>query len=257
MKIIDIVALKGGVGKTTTAVNMAYILGVEHEKKVLVVDNDKQGNLSKSFRQYDDDDDQTISRVLQGKTFDIHEVIKSTIYDQIDIITANTGMIGACLELSMNRLVPQQLCFKNIFVQIEEEYDYLIIDNAPDVDIAVINSLVCADEIIIPIMVDQYALTGLKILMEQIEIVKEHFNPDVKTKGLITAYKKDGCVDEQIEKLKNNKLELFETRIKRTEGKVIESTFAGVPVVEVSKRCGTSRSYRAFIAELLGKEVLG
>lgn len=255
MKIIDIVALKGGVGKTTTAVNMAYILGIDYNKKVLVVDNDKQGNLSKSFRQYNDDDEQTISRVLQGKSFDVHEVIKSTIYEQIDIITANTGMIRSCLELSMNQSIPQQLCFKNIFVQLENEYDYLIIDNAPDVDIAVVNSLVCADEIIIPIMIDQYALTGLAILMEQIELVKKYFNPNVNVKGLITAYKKDECVDEQISKLRENELEIFETRIKRTESKVIESTFAGTPVVEVSKRCGASRSYRSFVEEFLRKEV--
>lgn len=255
MKIIDIVALKGGVGKTTTAVNMAYILGNEHEKKVLVIDNDKQGNLSKSFSRYNDDDDDTVSKILSGKEIDLNTIIKSTEYQNIDIITANTGMIKACLELSMNQTVPQQLCFKNAFAQLKNRYDYLLIDNAPDVDIAVVNSLVCADQIIIPIMVDQYALTGLKILTEQIELVKKYFNPNVNVKGLITAYKKDEYVDEQIVKLKEGTLELFETKIKRTEGKVIESTFVGVPVVEVSKRCGASRSYRSFVHEFLGKEV--
>lgn len=255
MKIIDVVALKGGVGKTTTVVNMAYILGIEYKKKVLIVDNDKQGNLSKSFSRYNDDDDDTVSKILSGREFNLNTIIKSTKYENIDIITANTGMIKANLELSMNQTVPQQLCFKNAFAQLKDTYDYLIIDNAPDVDIAVVNSLVCAEQIIIPIMIDQYALTGLKILTEQIELVKKYFNPNVNVKGLITAYKKDGCVDDQISKLKESELELFKTKIKRTEGKVIESTFVGLPVVEVSKRCGASRSYRAFVEELLREEV--
>ena len=251
MKIIDIVALKGGVGKTTTAVNMAYILGIDYNKKVLVVDNDKQGNLSKSFGCYNDDDDNTVSKILSGREIELNTIIKPTDYKNIDIITANTGMIKACLELSMNQAVPQQLCFKNSFVQLEDRYDYVIIDNAPDVDIAVVNSLVCSNQIIIPIMIDQYALTGLKILVEQIEIVKRYFNSNVKVNGLITAYKKVECVDEQINKLKESELQLFDTKIKRTEGKVIESTFSGTPVVEISKRCGASRSYRTFVDELL------
>lgn len=254
MKIIDIVALKGGVGKTTTAVNMAYVLGVNYKNKVLLVDNDKQGNLSKAFLRYDDDDDNTVSRLLSEKNIDIHTVIKNTDYENIDIITANTGMIKACLELTTNRLAPQQLYFKEVFEQINEEYDYLVIDNAPDVDIAVINSLACADEIVIPIMIDQYALTGLKILIEQIAIVKKYFNPSVKVKGLITSYRKDKCVDDQIAKLEESELEIFETKIKRTEGKVIESTFLGIPVVAISNRCGASKSYRCFVEEFLKEE---
>ena len=200
------------------------------------MDNDKQGNLSKSFRQYDDE--MTISRVLKGKSFDLHEIIKPTIYEQLDIITANTGMIQSCMELSLNKIIPQQLCFQNAFNQVKEEYDYLIIDNAPDVNVAVVNSLV---------------LNGLKVLMEQIELVKTYYNPKIAVKGLITAYKKSPCVDEQIEGL-DNILEVYKTRIKRTEGKVIESTFAGVPVVEVSRRCGASRSYMKFVKEYLDEE---
>ena len=215
------------------------------------MDNDKQGNLSKSFRQYDDE--MTISRVLKGKSFDLHEIIKPTIYEQLDIITANTGMIQSCMELSLNKIIPQQLCFQNAFNQVKEEYDYLIIDNAPDVNVAVVNSLVCTNDVIIPIMIDEYVLTGLKVLMEQIELVKTYYNPKIAVKGLITAYKKSPCVDEQIEGL-DNILEVYKTRIKRTEGKVIESTFAGVPVVEVSRRCGASRSYMKFVKEYLDEE---
>lgn len=231
MKIISIASLKGGVAKTTTTVNMAYILCKDYGKRVLVVDNDKQGNCSKSFQRYDDDDEQTVSRMLSAEQFDISEIIKHTNYDGIDIITANTGMIKACMELSFNQTVPQQLCFKNALQQIEEEYDFCIIDNAPNVDVAVINSLACADSVIIPVMVDQYALDGLTILLEQIEIVKQYFNSKLQIAGcLITAYRKDVNVDVEVEKLQEKGLKVFDTRIKRTEGKIVQSTFTGVPV---------------------------
>ena len=255
MKIISIASLKGGVAKTTTTVNMAYILYKDYGKRVLVVDNDKQGNCSKSFQRYNDDDEQTVSRMLSAESFEIKEIIKPTNYEGIDIITANTGMIKACMELSFNQTVPQQLCFKNILQQVVEEYDYCIIDNAPNVDVAVINSLACADRVVIPVMVDQYALDGLEILLEQIEIVKQYFNNGLKVAGcLITAYKKDTNVDTEVEKLQEKGLKVFDTKIKRTEGKIVQSTFTGVPVVELSNRCGASRSYRKFVEEFL-KEV--
>lgn len=255
MKIVSIASLKGGVAKTTTTVNMAYILWKHYGKRVLVVDNDKQGNCSKSFQRYNDDDEQTVSRMLSAEQLDVRKIIKHTNYDGIDIITANTGMIKACMELSFNQTVPQQLCFKNALQQIEEEYDFCIIDNAPNVDVAVINSLACADSIVIPVMVDQYALDGLTILLDQIEIVKQNFNNKLKISGcLITAYKRDTNIDVEVEKLQEKRLKVFDTKIKRTEGKIVQSTFTGVPVVELSSRCGASRSYRKFVEEFL-KEV--
>lgn len=252
MKIVSIASLKGGVAKTTTTVNMAYILWKYHGKRLLVVDNDKQGNCSKSFQRYNDDDEQTVSRMLSTESLDMREIIKNTNYDGIDIITANTGMIKACMELSFNQTVPQQLYFKNALKQIADEYDYCIIDNAPNVDVAVINSLACADSVVIPITVDQYALDGLTILLEQIEIVKKYFNNDLRVAGcLITAYRKDVNVDVEVEELYEKGLKVFDTKIKRTDGKIVQSTFTGVPVVELSSRCGASRSYRKFVEEFL------
>lgn len=179
MKIISIASLKGGVAKTTTTVNMAYILCKDYGKRVLVVDNDKQGNCSKSFQRYDDDDEQTVSRMLSAEQFDISEIIKHTNYDGIDIITANTGMIKACMELSFNQTVPQQLCFKNALQQIEEEYDFCIIDNAPNVDVAVINSLKCLRDYELslknPEAIPRATLLKFRILKEAMDMYRSNY----------------------------------------------------------------------------------
>ena len=98
MQTISIISLKGGVAKTTTAVNMAYILAAVHKKKVLVIDNDKQGNASKTFDRYDTEDENTIARAMLERNFDVSEIIKKTNYEGIDIITANMDLLEANLK---------------------------------------------------------------------------------------------------------------------------------------------------------------
>ena len=102
MQTISIISLKGGVAKTTTAVNMAYTLAAVHNKKVLIIDNDKQGNTSKAFKRYDTEDTNTIARVMLQRNVDVSEVIKSTDYEGIDIITANMDLLEANLRTNVD-----------------------------------------------------------------------------------------------------------------------------------------------------------
>lgn len=112
MQTISIISLKGGVAKTTTAVNMAYTLAAVHNKKVLIIDNDKQGNTSKAFKKYDTEDKNTVARMMLERNIDVSEIIKKTDYEKIDIITANMDLLEANLRTIVDTGRQQQTRFK-------------------------------------------------------------------------------------------------------------------------------------------------
>jgi len=267
MQTISIISLKGGVAKTTTAVNMAYTLAAVHNKKVLIIDNDKQGNTSKSFKRYDTEDTNTIARVMLQRNVDVSEVIKSTAYEGIDIITANMDLLEANLRTIVDTGRQQQTRFKKAlekakvidrgwakfdYLPLTEAYDYCIIDNAPDINMSIINALVMSNDVIVPIFMDQYSFDGLDILLDQIAQVKEDFNENLNFAGcLITQYQNNEVNNQGIEWLKAHDIPIFKQQIRRTEKKVNESTFAKMPLVEYSVRCGAAQDYKKFVLEYL------
>ncbi|MCX4316333.1 MAG: ParA family protein [Lachnospiraceae bacterium] len=250
MRTISIISLKGGVAKTTTAVNMAYVLGMVHNKKVLVIDNDKQGNASKTFRRYDTEDKNTIARVMLDRNPDVSELIKATDYENIDIITANMDLLEANLRTIVDSGRRQQTRFQKALSALG--YDFCIIDNAPDINMSIINALVMSDDVIIPIFIDQYSFDGLDILLDQIAQVQEDFNESLRLAGcLVTQYQNNDINNQGIEYLKNQGMRVFTQKIRRTEKKVSESTIAGTPLVEYSIRCGAAQDYKKFVLEYL------
>lgn len=259
MKVISVINLKGGVAKTTTATNMAYILATSYGKKVLVIDNDKQGNLSKTFRVYDPEDEETTARMMTDKNC-TDALIKRTKYENIDIITANMGLIDANMRVMFDQARPQQTRFRQAFnrMELQGKYDYCIIDNAPDINIAIINALVVTDDVIVPIVIDQYSFDGLRILTEQIEQVRDNFNDRINMAGcLITNFQRNEVNRQGNDLLKQRTpIHIFKQTIRRTDRFVQESTFAHIPVVEYSVRCGASQDYRRFVAEYMGAENL-
>ena len=253
MQTISIISLKGGVAKTTTSVNMAYILATTHKKKVLVIDNDKQGNASKAFDRYDTEDKDTIARVMLERALDISGVIKRTNYDRIDIITANMDLLEANLRTIVDTGRQQQTRFKKALAAVSDNYDYCIIDNAPDINMSIINALVMSDDVIMPIYMDQYSFDGLDILLDQIEQVQEDFNENLFFAGcLITQYQNNDVNNQGIEWLSDRHIPVFIQKIRRTDKKVSESTFAKMPLVEYSVRCGAAQDYKKFVVEYLG-----
>lgn len=255
MRIISIISLKGGVAKTTTSVNMAYIL-CKMGYKVLLIDNDKQGNASKTFGLYNPEDKNTVARIMLERGLDVREIINKTPYSDtgagtLDIITANMELLEANMRTIVDTGRQQQTRFKKALEAVNSQYDFCVIDNAPDINMSIINALVVTNDIIIPIMIDQYSFDGLEILTEQIEQVKEDFNPTLTLTGcIITQYKKSD-VQQQGAEILDSGYPIFESKIRRTENKVNESTFAGKPVVEYSVRCGASQDYKKFVREYL------
>lgn len=268
MRVISIINLKGGVAKTTTTVNMAYLLA-KRGYKVLLVDNDKQGNAGKAFGLYDPEDHDNVARVML-EAVPLIDLAASTQYKNLDIVPANMDLLEANLRVIADVSRPQQTRIKKAIskksierelqgeetTSAAEEYDFIIFDNAPDVNMSIINALVVSDDVIVPVEIDQYSFDGLDILLEQIAAVKEDFNPAISFRGcLITKYRQREEVQAQGAEVLKERCNVFSTKIRRTEDKPKESTFAKIPLVEYSVRCGASQDYKKFVTEYL--EMIG
>lgn len=250
MKTISIINLKGGVAKTISAVNIAHILAAEHNKRILLIDNDKQGNVSKMFGVHNYNAPSIADILTQRKT--ALDVTVNTDYRNLSVIPANMNLLKANLEVLLDSSRPQQTRLRGAFKQFESICDYCIIDCAPDINISTINALVASNYVLIPIKIDNFAFDGLAELKEQIENVREDFNPKIKYRCFVTFYQNNEVNRQGEEWLRERRSEypLFNTHIRRTV-KIDESTFASKPILEYSKRCGASKDYLALVEEIL------
>lgn len=260
MKTISILNLKGGVAKTFTAANMAYEL-YRRGYKVLLIDNDKQGNLSKAYSRYDAENVAPVTRLLAGDWENADELIQHTEYEGIDIVTANMSLFGATWNLTKEDSENQIERYKALVYAkmqyygdctIYGKYDYCIIDNPPDIGLNVVNALAITDEVIVPVKVDEDALEGLDIVTEQIEDAKA-FNPALKLAGvLITSYQNTDGEAAGVEWLEQ-KTDFNILGIIRYSKKVAENTFMRKPIYEYSPCCGAAQGYKKFVTAYTGK----
>jgi chromosome partitioning protein len=249
MKTIGIINLKGGVAKTISAANIAHILATVHEKRVLLVDNDKQGNISKMFGLHSYDD-LNIADILMERHDNIRGIIAPTRYANLDVVPANMTLLEANV---IEREPHRQTRLRAAFDEIAGDYDYCVIDNAPDLNMSTINALVASDDVLIPIKIDKFAFDGLTELVEQIDNIRDSgLNPALILRGCFVTFYQNNEVNRQGEEWLRGqgKYPVFDTHIRRTE-KVDESTFARIPVFEYSRRSGAARDYLAFVAEYL------
>lgn len=251
MKTLSVINLKGGVAKTISSVNLAHILATVHNYKVLLIDNDKQGNASKMFDMHSYKHKGT-EELMTGRNVNIEEVIRKTKYENLDIITANMNLLKANLEVLLDQSRAQQTRFNKVLEQVKEVYDYCIIDNAPDINISTINALVTSDDVLIPVKIDDFAFDGLNEIKEQIDNVKEDFNPNLNLKGCFITQFIRNDVNIQGEQYLSQQSEypVFATHIRKTE-KVDESTFAKMPIINYSSRCGAAKDYLKLVEEYL------
>lgn len=248
MKTVAVINMKGGCAKTTTTVNMAHILAKDYGKRVLVIDNDKQGNLSKACGVWSYDNP-SLADILTGAA-GITEVIQTTQNPLLNAIPANMHLLTANLMVIKDEDREQATILKNELEEVADTYDYCIIDCPPDINISVINALVAADEVIIPIKIDGYAFDGMDELEEQINNAKA-LNPKLKLRGCLVTmfYNRDVCRQGEAW-LQNQRYPVFKTHIRRTE-KADEVTFTNESLMEYSPRSGAARDYKAFVKEYL------
>jgi chromosome partitioning protein len=260
MKTISILNLKGGVGKTLTAVNIAYELW-RRGYKVLLLDNDKQGNLSKAYGRYDTESVAPVTRLLAGEWTKAEELIQPTDYKGMDIITSNMSLFGATWNLTKEEKENQTERYKKLFYEevqyygnctIWGKYDYCIIDNPPDIGLNVINALVASESVIVPVKIDEWALEGLDILAEQIEDAKL-LNSALHISGVLaTEYRNTDAEAAGVEWIdKKSAYDLL--GVIRYSKKVAESTFNFKPIYEYSPCSAAAQDYKKFITAYTGK----
>ena len=254
MKTITIYNLKGGVAKTTSAINVAHILAQVHGYRVLLVDNDKQGNTSKFFGLHDYERP-SIADVLTAKGFPITDAIRPTQYDRLHLLPANMNLLRANKEILLDFARPQQTRLRDALAEVRDDYDFVIIDNAPDYNMSDLNALVASDHVIIPIKIDKFTFDGVQMILEQVEEVRA-FNPGITVAGgLITMYQNTELHRQGTEWLNSQPgLPMFETVIRRS-ATIDRMTFTGVPIIKQSRRSNAARDYKALVREYLRRFV--
>ena len=257
MQIISIINQKGGVGKTTTVINLAAGLA-QQEKKVLVIDLDPQGNATTGLGLSNlESSTETIYGVLNG-TKTISEVIKKTEFNNLDIITSNVDLSGLEVETADDNmrafiLKRELVAYLNDF---RATYDYILIDCPPSLSLLTVMALVSSHSLLVPLQTEFFALEGLTQLMKTIERIKVNLNPELKIRGiLLTMFDKRNRLSAQVEKEARDYFndKVYLTVIPRNV-RLSEAPSHGMPVLMYDKFCPGSKSYFNFTHEFINQE---
>ena len=252
-KIISFMNQKGGVGKTTTCVNMSAYLATLG-KKVLLIDIDPQSNASSNLGFDKDTSRKTIYNVMIDEV-GVDEVVLDTKVPGLQIIPSSVDLAGAEIELvQMNN---REKIVRNILAKIKDNYDYICIDCPPSLGLITINALTASDGVIIPIQCEYFALEGLSQLMYTIKLIKKHLNADIDIDGVVLTMRDNRSnlgkqVADEIAKYFGAKL--FETSIPRNV-KLAEAPSYGEPIVRYDGRCSGAKAYKSLTEEFLSKQV--
>ena len=256
-KIISIINQKGGVGKTTTVINLAAGVSMKG-KKVLVIDLDPQGNATTGLGLSNTTmSDKTIYNVLNGNK-KMSEVIQQTNFENLNLIASNVDLSGLEVETAgdSRRAFKLKDELTAILNDSRSSYDYILIDCPPSLSLLTIMALVASDELVVPLQTEFFALEGLTQLMKTIERIKSNLNTSLIIRGiLLTMFDKRNKLSSQVEAEARNyfKEKVYRTAVPRNV-RLSEAPSHGIPVLIYDKNCPGSKSYFSFTEEFLNQE---
>ena len=255
-RIIAIANQKGGVGKTTTAINLSACLA-EAGKRVLVIDMDPQGNCTSGFGLKKNEIENTVYELILGQSS-----LKQCIYDvedqeNLQIIPSNVNLAGAEIEL-LDIENDREYILRNEIDYVKDDYDFIMIDGPPSLNLLTVNAMTTADSVLVPIQCDYYALEGISQLIHTIDLVKDRLNEKLRIEGVVfTMYDaRTNLSSEVVNNVKENlNTRIFQTIIPRNV-KLAEAPSHGLPINLYDSRSAGAESYRNLAKEVLeGKEI--
>ena len=251
-EVIAIANQKGGVGKTTTNVNLSASIG-KLGKKVLVLDMDPQGNTTSGYGIDKNTIENTIYEVIVDG-LDIHDAIIKTDFDNIYLVAAASELAGAEIELANEK--DREYKLKNSLDKIKDDYDYIFIDCPPSLGMLTINSLTASDSVLIPIQCEYYALEGVSQLMSTFKLVKKRLNPNIEIQGVVLSMF-DGRANLSIQVVEEVKKyfkgSVYTTLIPRNV-RLAEAPSYGKPVIYYDTKCRGTEAYKELAEEFIELE---
>lgn len=248
MRTIAFMVSKGGVGKTISSVNVAYILAAEKGKKVLLIDLDPQGNASKAYQIQPEK--LNVADLMINKSAEVQDAIYATKYPNISVIPADRALLKANQQVLLDSTSVQQLRLRRHLKTVENEYDYCVFDCPTDVSMSTLNALAMTDDVMIPVKIDSYSFDAIMQVSSIIEDMQD-FNPKLKLAGcFVNMYQNNNLCRNGVEVLRSQtSFYTFQTVIRNTV-KVSESTYAS-PLYAYAPRSTAAQDYRALVEEYI------
>lgn len=253
-RVIAMCNQKGGVGKTTSSINIAGALS-QYGRRVLIVDFDPQGAATVGLGVNANGVDNTIYTAMFDSTLDVHQVVMHTRFPGLDVIPANIDLSAA--EIQLVSEVGREQALASTIRPLRKEYDVIIIDCQPSLGLLTVNALTAADGVIIPVAAEFFALRGVALLMQSIEKVRSRINPDLQVYGvLVTMYTRTLHSEEVLQRI----YEAFEGKVFHSvitrSIKLPDATVAGEPITMFAPDHKTAKEYREVSRELVSRGIV-
>ena len=248
-RVIAIANQKGGVGKTTTAINLSATLA-EAGERVLAVDFDPQGNETSGLGLEKEDLEKTVYELIVGEC-DINDCLIKNVQNNLDLLPSNVNLAGA--EIELLEIENKEKLLRHYLDKIKNDYDFIIIDCPPSLSLLTINALTASDTVLVPIQCEYYALEGLNQVMQTVKLVKKKLNPSLEMEGVVfTMYDSRTNLSQQVvESVKNALNEnIYNTVIPRNV-RLAEAPSYGMPITVYDSKSAGAEKYRMLAAEVI------